>query len=91
MDAPKMKQLIIFQRSPESIDLKIKIIEATMPNITPAPWVIRFAVCSDFVYIGINPIVVHGGGPQINKVLESMNITSKFIRGMRYTDGETVH
>jgi acetylglutamate kinase len=41
-------------------------------------------------YIGINPIVVHGGGPQINKVLDSMGITSKFIRGMRYTDGETM-
>ena len=41
-------------------------------------------------YIGINPIVVHGGGPQINKVLDSMGITSKFIRGMRYTDDETM-
>ena len=41
-------------------------------------------------YIGINPIVVHGGGPQINKVLDSMGITSKFIRGMRYTDNETM-
>ncbi|MDA3918371.1 MAG: acetylglutamate kinase [Deltaproteobacteria bacterium] len=37
-------------------------------------------------YIGVNPVVVHGGGPQINKVLDSMGITSKFIRGMRYTD-----
>jgi acetylglutamate kinase len=41
-------------------------------------------------YIGINPVVVHGGGPQINKVLDSMGITSKFIRGMRYTDDETM-
>ncbi len=41
-------------------------------------------------YIGLNPVVVHGGGPQINKVLDSMGITSKFIRGMRYTDGETM-
>ncbi len=41
-------------------------------------------------YIGINPIVIHGGGPQINKVLDSMGITSKFIRGMRYTDGKTM-
>nr|MDA3788875.1 acetylglutamate kinase [Desulfobacula sp.] len=31
-----------------------------------------------------------GGGPQINKVLDSMGITSKFIRGMRYTDDETM-
>ena len=41
-------------------------------------------------YIGLSPIVVHGGGPQINKVLDSMGITSKFIRGMRYTDDETM-
>jgi len=37
-------------------------------------------------YIGVNPVVVHGGGPQINKVLDAMGITSKFVRGMRYTD-----
>jgi acetylglutamate kinase len=41
-------------------------------------------------YIGINPVVVHGGGPQINKALEAMGITSTFIRGMRYTDDETM-
>jgi len=41
-------------------------------------------------YIGVNPVVVHGGGPQINKVLDSMGITSKFIRGMRYTDDATM-
>ena len=41
-------------------------------------------------YIGVNPVVVHGGGPQINKVLDSMGITSKFVRGMRYTDDATM-
>ncbi|MFH2057798.1 MAG: acetylglutamate kinase [Pseudomonadota bacterium] len=41
-------------------------------------------------YIGVNPVVVHGGGPQINKVLDSMGITSTFIRGMRYTDDVTM-
>lgn len=41
-------------------------------------------------YIGVNPVVVHGGGPQINKVLDAMGITSKFIRGMRVTDDETM-
>ena len=41
-------------------------------------------------YIGVNPVVVHGGGPQINKVLDSMGITSTFIRGMRYTDDATM-
>lgn len=41
-------------------------------------------------YIGLNPVVVHGGGPQINSVLEQMGITSTFIRGMRLTDKPTM-
>jgi acetylglutamate kinase len=40
--------------------------------------------------IGINPVVVHGGGPQINRVLERMKITPSYIDGMRVTDGETM-
>ncbi len=41
-------------------------------------------------YIGLNPVVVHGGGPQINKVLERMGIRSQFVRGMRLTDEDTM-
>ena len=41
-------------------------------------------------YIGLNPVVVHGGGPQINRVLDAMGITSTFVRGMRYTDDKTM-
>ena len=41
-------------------------------------------------YIGINPVIVHGGGPQINQFLEKMQITSNYIQGMRVTDGETM-
>jgi len=41
-------------------------------------------------YIGINPVIVHGGGPQINKFLQKMNIKSNYIQGMRVTDGETM-
>jgi acetylglutamate kinase len=41
-------------------------------------------------FIGINPVVVHGGGPQINLVLEKMGITTKFIGGMRFTDEQTM-
>lgn len=41
-------------------------------------------------YIGINPVVVHGGGPQINTFLKKMNIKSNYIQGMRITDGETM-
>ncbi|MFO7753674.1 MAG: acetylglutamate kinase [Desulfobacteraceae bacterium] len=41
-------------------------------------------------YIGVNPVVVHGGGPQISKVLDRMGITTTFVRGMRYTDDQTM-
>lgn len=39
-------------------------------------------------YIGINPVVVHGGGPDINSALNSMNIKSEFINGLRVTTDE---
>ncbi|MEF3075819.1 acetylglutamate kinase [Methylobacter sp. Wu1] len=40
--------------------------------------------------VGINPIVVHGGGPQIGRLLEKIGKTSNFIDGMRVTDSETM-
>ena len=40
--------------------------------------------------VGIHPIVVHGGGPQIGQTLERMKIKSSFIDGLRVTDAETV-
>lgn len=41
-------------------------------------------------FIGIHPVVVHGGGPQIGSVLEKMGIASQFIDGMRVTDEPTM-
>jgi len=41
-------------------------------------------------YVGINPVVVHGGGPQIDKTLERMGIVSRYLHGMRVTDPETL-
>ncbi|PIE71028.1 MAG: acetylglutamate kinase [Deltaproteobacteria bacterium] len=41
-------------------------------------------------FIGINPVVIHGGGPQINEVLDSMGIRPQFVRGMRLTDEPTM-
>jgi acetylglutamate kinase len=55
------------------------------------------AVASDFArdvvllkQVGINPIVVHGGGPQIGQMLERLNIKSDFVDGLRVTDAKTV-
>ncbi len=40
--------------------------------------------------VGINPIIVHGGGPQIGQMLNKLNIKSSFIDGLRITDSDTV-
>ncbi|WP_457678955.1 acetylglutamate kinase [Thermovibrio sp.] len=42
-------------------------------------------------YVGINPVIVHGGGPQIGELLKRLNIESRFIGGMRITDRETMN
>jgi acetylglutamate kinase len=51
------------------------------------------AFAKDIVYLkqsGVNPIVVHGGGPQIAAMLKKLDIQSKFISGLRVTDKPTV-
>lgn len=40
--------------------------------------------------IGINPVIVHGGGPQINLLLDRLEIEPNYIQGMRVTDGEVM-
>ncbi len=40
--------------------------------------------------VGMNPIVVHGGGPQIGELLEKLSIESRFVDGMRVTDDKTM-
>ncbi len=54
---------------------------------------LKDAVMSDIVLmqlVGINVVLVHGGGPEINAMLGKIGKESKFIGGMRYTDEETV-
>ena len=41
-------------------------------------------------YVGVNPILVHGGGPDINAALKKMDVKSQFHNGLRITDGETM-
>jgi len=40
--------------------------------------------------VGINPVIVHGGGPMINSMLDKLNIESEFIDGKRVTNSETI-
>ena len=41
-------------------------------------------------YIGINPVIVHGGGPDISSMLKEVNVESHFVNGLRYTDAKTM-
>ncbi|MGD2151547.1 MAG: acetylglutamate kinase [Desulfobacterales bacterium] len=41
-------------------------------------------------FTGLNPVIVHGGGPQINSVLDRMGMDSRFVKGMRLTDEATM-
>jgi acetylglutamate kinase len=40
--------------------------------------------------VGVNPVVVHGGGPQINAMLKRLNVQSNFVQGLRVTDAQMV-
>ncbi len=41
-------------------------------------------------YIGMNPVLVHGGGPDINRALQAYDIKSEFVNGLRVTDSQTM-
>jgi len=54
---------------------------------------LKTAVMKDIVLlntIGVHVVLVHGGGPEINKMLERVGKESKFVNGLRYTDSETM-
>src|ERR1700752_463367 len=41
-------------------------------------------------FVGMDPVIVHGGGPQIDKMLDRLGVASRFVRGMRVTDSSTM-
>lgn len=54
---------------------------------------LRDSVIKDIIllkYVGLNPVIVHGGGPEINEISEKMGLTPKFHQGLRITDIDTM-
>ena len=54
---------------------------------------LKNSVVQDIVllkYIGLNPVIVHGGGPEISKTLDKLNIESQWVNGLRVTDSATM-
>jgi len=41
-------------------------------------------------YVGMNPVIIHGGGPEISEVMEKMGKKAQFVQGLRVTDSETM-
>ena len=41
-------------------------------------------------YVGLNPVIIHGGGPQIDEMLDRLGIESKFLHGVRITNEATM-
>jgi len=54
------------------------------------PYIRRFSGKTMVIKYGMNPVVVHGGGPQIGRLLERIGKESRFVAGMRVTDSETM-
>ena len=55
--------------------------------------ILKDSVMEDIIlmsYVGINVVLIHGGGKEINKILDKLNIENKFIDGLRYTDEDTM-
>ena len=54
---------------------------------------LKKAVMQDVVlmkFVGMNPVLVHGGGPEISSMLERLGISTSFVKGLRVTDAETM-
>lgn len=54
---------------------------------------LREAFAADVVllkYVGLNPVIVHGGGPEITRYMERLGLEVKFVEGLRVSDAETV-
>jgi len=54
---------------------------------------LKESVATDIVlmkYVGINPVIIHGGGPEITKIMKKMNKKVQFVKGLRVTDKETM-
>src|SRR5215472_17872585 len=54
---------------------------------------LRLSFAEDVVLldlVGMNPVIVHGGGPQITELIGKLGLPSKFVRGLRVTDAETM-
>jgi acetylglutamate kinase len=88
-----VKARILAEALPHLIDYDEKTVVIKFGGHAMGDEALADAFAKDIVYLklsGINPIVVHGGGPQIAAMLKKLEITSDFVQGLRVTDKPTV-
>ncbi len=84
---------IISQALPFIRDLNGQTIVIKYGGAAQTSLELQAAVMGDIAllhYVGIRPVVVHGGGPEISRMCEQLGIEPRFIEGMRVTDAETM-
>ncbi len=86
--AETLSEALPYMRRHSGETIVIKYGGHAMGDATLAPLFARDIVL--LRQVGVNPVVVHGGGPQIGRMLERLKIQSRFIDGLRVTDRETV-
>ena len=86
--AATLSEALPYMRRHSGKTIVIKYGGHAMGDATLAPLFARDIVL--LRQVGVDPVVVHGGGPQIGHMLERLNIQSRFVDGLRVTDRDTV-
>ena len=90
---PQLKARILAEALPHLIRYDNETVVVKFGGHAMGDQALSDAFAKDIVYLkqsGVNPIVVHGGGPQIGAMLKRVNIKSDFVHGLRVTDKPTV-
>lgn len=91
--APQVQARILAEALPHLIRYDEQTVVIKFGGHAMGDQALADAFAQDIVYLkqsGVNPIVVHGGGPQIAKMLKKLEIKSDFVHGLRVTDKPTV-
>jgi acetylglutamate kinase len=91
--SPHVQARILAEALPHLIRYDNQIVVIKFGGHAMGDAALAAAFAQDIVYLkqsGVNPIVVHGGGPQIGEMLDRLQIPSDFVQGLRVTDEATV-
>lgn len=93
MQASIQKAQILIEALPYIQSFYGKTVVVKYGGAAMSEGVVKEAVAQDLVlmrYVGMYPVVVHGGGPQIGEAMKQAGLTPQFIQGLRVTDSETM-